>query len=293
MRTILASVVNSTAAGRRSLRWIHRRSFWRVRPEDAAQLAFYGAFIAAGDLVFDVGANRGTRSRILHRLGARVVAFEPQPALASLLRYTFANTPVRIAELALGDTESASAPMFTSRVDLYSSLSPEWIATIKNSKRFGPLESWEHRGQIPVRVRTLDAAIEEYGLPSFTKIDVEGYELQVLSGLSRALPALSFEFATETLETTRKCVRRIASLSDYRFQVSFGESMRFEATGWLTADEMIACIDTTLAGVEGGWGDLYARRWPPSGSRHIPTVRDYFARLLGGAPFELAGEPPR
>lgn len=264
-RTVAVPLLSASGPGRQVLRWRHRRSFWAPTAEDAAQMEFYRTVIAAGDLVFDVGGNRGVRSRIFHLLGARTVIFEPQPALASLLRYTFAGTPAVIVEAALG-AEPGSMPMFISRVDLCSSLSPEWIAAMKGSGRFGAVEDWTYTGQIAVQVRTLDGAIQEYGLPRFTKIDVEGFELEVLSGLSVTLPALSIEFAIETLERTKQCVRRIASLADYRFQVSLGESMRFESAGWLTADEMLSCIDTTLKGQKGGWGDLYARRSADPGS---------------------------
>jgi len=148
--------------------------------------------------------------------------------------------------------------MFVSRVDLYSSLSPEWLAAMKDSGRFGPAEEWATTGHIDVQVRTLDSAIEEYGLPRFMKIDVEGYELQVLRGLSVPVPARSMEFATETLDATKQCVARIASLGDYRFQVSLGESMRFEPGGWLTSGDMVSRIDTTLKQQKNGWGDLCA-----------------------------------
>ncbi len=46
---------------------------------------FYSQFIRPGDLVFDIGANRGDRTEVFVQMGARVVAAEPQPWLAAPL----------------------------------------------------------------------------------------------------------------------------------------------------------------------------------------------------------------
>ena len=48
--------------------------------------ALYGEFVAPGDLAFDIGAHVGNRTRALVALGCRVVAVEPQPAVAATLR---------------------------------------------------------------------------------------------------------------------------------------------------------------------------------------------------------------
>ena len=41
--------------------------------------ALYARFLRAGDLAFDIGAHVGDRISSFRRLGARVVALEPQP----------------------------------------------------------------------------------------------------------------------------------------------------------------------------------------------------------------------
>src|SRR6476619_4147339 len=53
----------------------------------------YGDFVRAGDLVFDIGAHAGNRVRAFAALGCRVVALEPQPDFARLLRAFFARSP--------------------------------------------------------------------------------------------------------------------------------------------------------------------------------------------------------
>ena len=48
----------------------------------AAMDRLYGAFLSPGDLAFDIGAHVGDRISSFRRLGARVVALEPQPGPA-------------------------------------------------------------------------------------------------------------------------------------------------------------------------------------------------------------------
>jgi FkbM family methyltransferase len=63
----------------------------------------YAQFVRCGDLVFDVGAHVGDRVASFRRLGVRVVAVEPQPALALTLKALYGRDPhVTIEEKAVG-----------------------------------------------------------------------------------------------------------------------------------------------------------------------------------------------
>ncbi|MBM3479865.1 MAG: FkbM family methyltransferase, partial [Alphaproteobacteria bacterium] len=83
-------------------------------------------------------------------------------------------------------------------------------------------QDWDARVEVPVT--TLDALVAAHGVPRFAKIDVEGFELDVLRGLSRPLPALSFEFTTIQRDVAFACLARLAALGDYRFDLALGES---------------------------------------------------------------------
>ncbi|CAA9326259.1 MAG: hypothetical protein AVDCRST_MAG90-1251, partial [uncultured Microvirga sp.] len=63
----------SAAALSRSLR-VYHGDHARNRAMDA----LYGRFLREGDLAFDIGAHVGDRTSSFRRLGARVVALEPQ-----------------------------------------------------------------------------------------------------------------------------------------------------------------------------------------------------------------------
>ena len=73
----------------------------------------YAQFVAAGDLVFDIGAHAGNRVRGFSALGCRVVALEPQPDFARLLRMLFGRSRrIDIVEMAVGDAAGRAVLTF-------------------------------------------------------------------------------------------------------------------------------------------------------------------------------------
>ena len=59
--------------------------------QDQKMLDFYSQFISNNDVVFDVGANIGNRSKIFLKLNASVIAVEPQDECIKYLQSTFGN----------------------------------------------------------------------------------------------------------------------------------------------------------------------------------------------------------
>ena len=74
----------------------------------------YRSFVGRGDLVFDIGAHAGNHVRSLTALGCRVVALEPQPDFARVLRFLFGrSSSVTILEAAGHEApvEAAKPPL--------------------------------------------------------------------------------------------------------------------------------------------------------------------------------------
>jgi FkbM family methyltransferase len=232
---------------------LRRRRFWRHTPQDALRVEFYRQFVAPGDLVFDVGANLGTRSKIFHLLGARVVAVEPQQACASYLEAMFSGKHgCCLVRKALGSAPG-TAVMHISSSHTISSMAASWVQAVQASGRFGGA-TWDATEIVPVE--TLDNLIAEQGTPAFVKIDVEGFEESVLQGLSAPVRALSLEFTPECIESTLQCIDRLCELGVPRFQLSLGESMEFAEPAWVEAAELKRRLQAVP---RWEFGDIYAR----------------------------------
>ncbi len=236
-----------------ALAWRLGRAAREQRELEAFQ-AFYSSFMEPDDLCFDIGANLGNRTRCFHHLGCKVVAVEPQKRCFQKLQQRFGQDPeIHLVHKAVG-REEGEATLHLSTNHVLASLSNTFIERTKGSGRFK--STWS--GTETVQVTTLDKLIDEFGDPAFIKIDVEGHESEVLAGLSRPVRALSIEWAPEFPENTRACLLHLAGLGDYEFNLSWGESMRFNRPQWRSLESMMAVIDE-FEGDSHLFGDVYAR----------------------------------
>jgi FkbM family methyltransferase len=231
-----------------------RKAYRHFSSADERRVDFYSQFINPGDLVFDVGANLGNRSKVFLKLGARVVGFEPQQKCIRFLKQVMRDEKrFTLLEYALGSAEG-EAEMLVSDAHTISTLSSEWVGETTASGRFSEYR-WKKRQA--VQVVTLDRMIEELGVPAFIKIDVEGYEFEVLSGLSTAVKNVSIEFVPELIRNTHRCLDHLMGIeSDLSFQVSLGESMIFDLDDWVDHHELVTVLERYSGDV---FGDIYIR----------------------------------
>jgi FkbM family methyltransferase len=215
---------------------------------------FYSQLVSRGDLCFDIGANLGNRTDIFLRLGATVVAVEPQSTCMNYLNKKYGkNNRVTLIQKAVGEKEG-QGEMFICSVHWASSMSKQWINSVKSSGRLQRYY-WNKTESVPMT--TLDKLIEEFGKPSFCKIDVEGYEFQVLKGLSQSIKTCSFEFTPEFIDSTIHCISYLSKLGFHKFSYSIGESMQWAIPKWVNNAEI--CMILTNLPDKTIFGDVYAR----------------------------------
>ena len=215
---------------------------------------FYHKFINEGDVVFDVGANIGSRTNIFLKLGATVIAVEPQVYCAGILKNKYGNNNKFILiNKALAEKEG-QAEMMISDACTISSLSKEWVEAVRKSGRFQG-HNWGGDRNI-VQTTTLDKLIDQYGFPSFIKIDVEGFEYEVIKGLTQPVKNLSIEFTPEFLESTFNCIDYLSRLGIIQLNYSIGESMNLYLHKWVSPKEIVKIL-SEFRNDNKFYGDIY------------------------------------
>jgi FkbM family methyltransferase len=194
---------------------------------------FYKNLIKKNDLCFDIGANMGSKSKLYLTTGATVIAFEPQSACLPYLS-RIKNPNFHFYPFAVG-SENKESLLYTSNYSEVATLSTDFIAAYESEKVY-----WTNEEK--VKVKSIDVLISAYGLPDYCKIDVEGYELEILSHLSYPIPIIEFEFTEKFISDTYKIID-LLSIHPYSFNYTLNEQSEFRLFQWVPAEEIKSIIN--------------------------------------------------
>ena len=203
-----------------------------------------------GDLFFDIGAHLGDKSKELIKNNINVVMVEPQPSCLKKINKLYSNNPlVKIVPMGLGSFIGKMDMNINNETPVLSTFADHW-----KTGRFAE-SKWEEK--ITISITTLDELIKKYGFPNYIKIDVEGFEYEVLKGLSKKVGIISFEFTSEFFKDSEKCINYLISLGYEKFNFSLGEKKKFDLE-WSSSEIIINKLKNYINSDSLLWGDIYA-----------------------------------
>lgn len=216
-------------------------------------LSFYSQYINEGDLCFDIGANIGNRTKTFVKLGARVVSIEPVKETYEILKNNMgAVQGVTILQVGIG-SEAGHQDIHVSNISEVSTFSQDFINAYKIQRDINI--EWNETST--VEIKTLDQLITAYGIPKFCKVDVEGFELEVLKGLNQPLPLMSLEYNAKLKNVAIDYLTELTKFDNLVFNFSPYETMQFNFPNWQQPAEFLTYIKHLPEAVQ--TGDVYAK----------------------------------
>jgi len=205
----------------------------------------------SGDLFFDIGAHLGDKSKQFLDKNLKAIMVEPLPQCVDQLKLKFKEkTNIEILQKAVGKTTGNMTLEINTKMPTTSTMAKHW-----KSGRFSN-EKWDKK--ITVEMTTLDHLIKIYGEPNYIKIDVEGFELDVLLGLSKKVGIISFEFTSEFLDQSINCLNHLEKIGYKKYNFSIGERRKFFSE-WSNIDDLMRQLKSEIQKDKLLWGDIYCK----------------------------------
>jgi hypothetical protein len=214
----------------RPARWLSRRLHPAQLRAYHDDISFYRSLLPSSALCFDVGANIGEKTEAMIKAGARVVAFEPSPAALPELQARCGREKGWTLMAAAVGCEAGIKILYATRDSGKSSLDSSW---------------------------------QTFGKPFYCKIDVEGWELEVLKGLTQSIPLLSFEFHLNEkgIKRTISCLERLLDFGPSYVNITPAESSSFYLPEWMSVERFLEWFPDDLKEALPGYpyGDIFVK----------------------------------
>jgi FkbM family methyltransferase len=204
--------------------------------------------------IIDIGANVGsfTKAWMNKYPNCDFLCVEANPDLIPVLEGLFhGEERVTIINKLVSDKDGEMIDFWINDNHTLSTASKRWI----EKSRFNHTN---YEKKIQVETVTLDTLIKTYGSPNLTKIDVEGYELEVLKGLSKYSGEIIFEWTEELFYKTVECAKQLILLGYSKFGYTMRDYYTALPDEYKAFHEMDLFHKINLIG-DTNWGNIYAK----------------------------------
>jgi len=247
------------------------------------------------DLIFDIGANVGKYTAMCLNTfpGCTVIAVEPNPKLVPGLRAKFEGQNVHVVGKAVSDKAEGTVTFYPCATSALSTISKEWV----EESRFSAKYRWGKGIEVPCT--TVDELVDMFGVPDLIKVDVEGHELAVVTGMSKAYAPISLEWAEEMYDNANLVCARLHEIGYRDFGYTEGSTLLCPPVTY-TAWKDSKIHEDIKPDRRKRWGDIWAKskdhvdvykhvdectRRKPTGRKS--TIHAKLAYLLGECPVLL------
>jgi FkbM family methyltransferase len=172
-------------------------------------------------LIFDIGANTGnfTQEFLSAYPDSSMILIEANDDLIPILKEKFlGNQNIVILNYLMSSINNQHINFYISDTNTISTASHDWM----NLSRFSDTYRWNK--VIKKETINLDRLIEIYGKPDLIKIDVEGYELEVIKGLSSKQLEICFEWVEEDYDKLNSIVKYLEYLGYNNFGFTYTDN---------------------------------------------------------------------
>jgi len=205
-------------------------------------------------ILIDIGANRGLYADANAASYDQCILVEANPELSMFLLEKYKGNEKMVIENKIVSNKT-NETFYISNADTISTVDREWVS----NSRFSQNYSWRPVEGLPTC--SIDTLVQTYGTPSFLKVDVEGYEYNVILSMTQKYCPLAFEWAEEKKEEILLTLKYLHSLGYTKFALQLEDAYTHKVNDdeWYVFSTMYSILEGSCeVARKSSWGMLWA-----------------------------------
>ena len=202
-------------------------------------------------MFFDIGANIGMWALANADKSDKIISVEASPYTFQRLSQVCKHDKIVLLNYAVCNNEGKDVTFYHADSDVLSTLNKEWLTS--ETSRFHNQQYQE----ITCKSITIDSLIQQFGVPSLIKIDVEGGEHECITSLTMKVDTLFFEWASEVNDITFRCLDYLSTLGFSQFCVQNSDDYTFRPIRWYDIEAAKVILKNTTPKID--WGMVWCK----------------------------------